>query len=52
MNENNKSQAPKKKISLQEAIKQQLEIKKNKTSVGKGKIKADLTTKKNEKPAS
>lgn len=46
MTENNQSQAPKKKISLQEAMKQQLENKKNPTSAGKGKVNADLSTKK------
>ncbi|RTR35395.1 hypothetical protein EKG37_05815 [Robertmurraya yapensis] len=47
MTENNQSQeAPKKKISLQEAMKQQLENKKNQTSTGKGKMNADLSTKK------
>jgi hypothetical protein len=45
MTENNQSQTPKKKISLQEAMKQQLENKKNQTS-GKGKVSADLSTKK------
>lgn len=43
MTENNQSQAPKKKISLQEAMKQQLENKKNQTSAGKGKVGADLS---------
>ena len=38
MTENNISEAPKKKINLQEAMKKQLEIKKNQTSVGKGKM--------------
>lgn len=46
MIENNQSEAPKKKISLQEAIKQQLENKKNQTSAGKGKANADLSAKK------
>ncbi|KAA9029095.1 hypothetical protein [Niallia endozanthoxylica] len=45
MTENNQSQAPKKKISLQDAIKQQLENKKNQNS-GKGKVSTDLSTKK------
>jgi hypothetical protein len=45
MTDNNQSQTPKKKISLQEAMKQQLENKKNQTS-GKGKVSADLSTKK------
>ncbi|WP_449620060.1 hypothetical protein [Robertmurraya sp. Marseille-Q9965] len=46
MTENNQSQAPKKKISLQEAMKQQLENKKNQASTGKGKMNGDLSTKK------
>jgi hypothetical protein len=46
MIENNQSEAPKKKISLQEAIKQQLENKKNQASAGKGKANASLSTKK------
>jgi hypothetical protein len=46
MTENNQSEAPKKKISLQEAMKQQLESKKNQVSAGKGKANADLSTKK------
>jgi hypothetical protein len=46
MTENNQSEAPKKKISLQEAMKKQLENKKNQGSVGKGKMSADHTTKK------
>lgn len=45
MTENTQSQTPKKKISLQDAIKQQLENKKNQNS-GKGKVNADLSTKK------
>jgi hypothetical protein len=45
MTDNNQSQTPKKKISLQEAMKQQLENKKNQNS-GKGKVNADLSTKK------
>ena len=36
MTENNISEVPKKKISLQEAMKKQLEIKKNQTSTRKG----------------
>jgi hypothetical protein len=44
--ENNQSETPQKKISLQEAIKQQLENKKNQSSAGKGKTNADLSTKK------
>ncbi len=46
MTENNHSEAPKKKISLREAVKQQLEIKKNQSSANKGKPNADLSTKK------
>ena len=46
MTENNISEAPKKKISLQEAMRQQLENKKNQNSVGKGKTNANLSTKK------
>ncbi|MGG3888031.1 hypothetical protein [Metabacillus fastidiosus] len=46
MNENNQSEAPKKKISLQEAIKQQLENKKNQASSNKGKKNTDLSAKK------
>ncbi|MEC2075837.1 hypothetical protein [Metabacillus fastidiosus] len=46
MNENNQSEAPKKKISLQEAIKQQLENKKNQASANKGKKNTDLSAKK------
>ena len=46
MTENNISEVPKKKISLQEAMKKQLEIKKNQTSTGKGKMNGDHTTKK------
>ncbi|WP_338452626.1 hypothetical protein R4Z09_12565 [Niallia oryzisoli] len=45
MTENNQSQTPKKKISLQDAMRQQLENKKNQNS-GKRKINADLSTKK------
>ncbi|MFS0823956.1 hypothetical protein [Bacillus sp. 1P02SD] len=46
MTENNQTEAPKKKISLQEAMKQQLANKKNQSSTGKGKMNADLSTKK------
>ena len=46
MTENNISEAPKKKISLHEAVKKQLENKKNQTSAFKGKPNADSTTKK------
>ena len=46
MTENNQSEAPKKKISLQEAMKQQLEIKKNQSSAGKGIKNTDVSAKK------
>lgn len=46
MTENNQSEAPKKKMSLQEAVKQQLENKKNKASNGKGSTNMDLSPKK------
>ncbi len=46
MTENNQPEAPKKKISLQEAMKQQLENKKAQSSNSKGKMNADLSTKK------
>lgn len=46
MTENHQSETPKKKISLQEAVKQQLENKKNQSSTSKGKKNADLSTKK------
>jgi hypothetical protein len=46
MTENNQSGASKKKISLQEAMKHQLENKKNQTSADKGKVNACLSTKK------
>ena len=46
MTENNHSEAPKKKISLREAVKQQLEIKKNQSSANKVKTNVDLSTKK------
>ncbi|RHW32761.1 hypothetical protein D1B33_16470 [Lysinibacillus yapensis] len=46
MTENHQSEAPKKKISLQEAVKKQLENKKNNASAGNGKMKTDLSTKK------
>ncbi|WP_010677280.1 hypothetical protein [Bacillus timonensis] len=45
MTENNQSEAPK-KISLQEAMKQQLANKKAQSSATKGKTNADLSTKK------
>jgi hypothetical protein len=43
---NNESEAPKKKISLQEAMKQHLETKKKQASANKGKADANLSTKK------
>jgi hypothetical protein len=46
MTENNQPEAPKKKISLQEAMKQQLENKKAQSSNSKGKMNADLSSKK------
>lgn len=46
MTENNQSEAPKKKVSLQELMKQQLENKKNQASGAKGKMNHDLSTKK------
>ncbi|AJK87841.1 hypothetical protein D0439_11465 [Lysinibacillus fusiformis] len=46
MTENNQSEVPPKKISLQEAVKQQLENKKNRSSVNQGKMNHDLSTKK------
>ncbi|MDP4083259.1 MAG: hypothetical protein Q8934_01440 [Bacillota bacterium] len=46
MTESNQPETPKKKISLQEAMKQQLESKKNQASAGKGKTIGDLSTKK------
>lgn len=46
MTDNHQSEAPKKKMSLQEAVKQQLENKKNKASAGNGKMKADLSPQK------
>jgi hypothetical protein len=46
MTENNQPEVQKKKISLQEAVKQQLENKKNQSSAFKGKQNADLSTKK------
>lgn len=46
MTENNQPEAPKKKISLQEAMKQQLENKKAQSSNSKGKMNANLSTKK------
>jgi hypothetical protein len=46
MTENQSSETPKKKVSLQELMKQQLENKKNQASNGKGKTNVDLSTKK------
>ncbi|KQL19634.1 hypothetical protein ACFFHH_23690 [Cytobacillus solani] len=46
MTENNQSEAPKKKVSLQEAMKKQLENKKNQNSSSKGKANVDLSAKK------
>ncbi|KAB7672228.1 hypothetical protein [Bacillus sp. B1-b2] len=46
MTENKSSETPKKKISLQEAMKLQLEKKKNQSGAGNGKMNADLSTKK------
>lgn len=46
MTENNHSEAPKKKISLRDAVKQQLENKKNQASTYKGKPNTDHSTKK------
>lgn len=40
------TEAPKKKMSLQEAAKQMLENKKNQSSAGKGSANGDLSTKK------
>jgi hypothetical protein len=46
MTENQSSETTKKKVSLQDLMKQQLENKKNQNSTGKGKANADLSTKK------
>ncbi|MED4456353.1 hypothetical protein [Metabacillus fastidiosus] len=46
MTENNQSETQKKKINLQEAIKQQLEIKKNQSPTNKGKKNTNLSTNK------
>lgn len=46
MTENNQTEAPKKKMTLQEAVKQQLENKKNKNATTKGKMNGDTSTKK------
>ncbi len=45
MSEHNQD-APKKKLSLQEIMQQQLEAKKNKNSQAKGSLKGDQSTKK------
>lgn len=46
MTENMQPEAPKKKISLQEAMKQQLEKKKSQNAAGNGKATGDVSTKK------
>ena len=46
MTENNQPETQPKKMSLQEAMAKQLEIKKNQSSANKGKMNADLSTKK------
>jgi hypothetical protein len=46
MTENQSSETPKKKVSLQDLMKQQLANKKNQASATKGKGNADLSTKK------
>lgn len=46
MTDNNQSDTPKKKVSLQEAMKKQLENKKNQNSHSKGKANVDLSAKK------
>lgn len=46
MTESNQSEAPKKKISLQEAMRQQLENKKKQNIGGSGKLNGDLSAKK------
>ncbi|NHM33215.1 hypothetical protein [Neobacillus terrae] len=46
MTENKQPEAAKKKISLQEAMKQQLQNKKNQATADKGIANADLSTKK------
>ncbi|WP_251552757.1 hypothetical protein [Neobacillus muris] len=46
MTENHQIETAKKKVSLQEIMKQQLENKKNQNSAGKGKASADLSAKK------
>ncbi|HWK22161.1 MAG TPA: hypothetical protein VNS08_03920 [Ureibacillus sp.] len=44
MTKHNDEEKPKNKISLQEAVKQQLENKKNKANASQGKMKADLSS--------
>lgn len=46
MTENKQPEEEKKKVSLQELMKQQLENKKSHAAAGKGKASADLSTKK------
>lgn len=46
MTEQNQPETPKKKISLKEAMQQQLENKKNLATSNKGKMNGDLSTKK------
>ena len=46
MTENHQTEAPKKKLSLQEAAKQMLENKKNRSQGSNGKMNADLSAKK------
>nr|WP_106782977.1 hypothetical protein [Lysinibacillus timonensis] len=46
MTENNQSEEQNKKMSLQELVKQQLELKKNQSTATKGKMNTDLSTKK------
>jgi hypothetical protein len=46
MSENNQNEAPKKKMSLQEAMKQQLENKKNKAAAGNANLNNSQSTKK------
>ncbi|MED4204992.1 hypothetical protein [Neobacillus mesonae] len=46
MNDNNQTGEPKKKVSLQEAMKRQLENKKKQNSTSNGQKNTDLSTKK------
>lgn len=46
MTEHHQTEAPKKKLSLQEAAKQMLENKKKQSQGSNGKMNADLSTKK------